>query len=178
VRGSYHSQGSSREGGGRGEGRDGGRDGGQNGAKKRKRRVLLRKKRTLDPSLVIDYKNADLLRRFITERGKIIPRRISGATQEQQRKLTVAIKRARFLGLLPYSVSHPTERGFAGEVQNSIQTFVSATMRGGRGGPGGYHGRSDGPGPRGGSGGGGGDSHAHQSRDDKSQDQDFDGEDE
>jgi small subunit ribosomal protein S18 len=92
--------------------------------------MLSRKKRSLDPSIVIDYKDSDLLRRFVTERGKIIPRRISGATQEQQRKLTIAIKRARFLGLLPYSVSHNSERGFAGEMQNSVQTFVSATMRG------------------------------------------------
>lgn len=107
-----------------------------NNTRKKKRRMLSRKRRSLDPSIVIDYKNADLLRRFVTERGKIIPRRISGATQEQQRKLTIAIKRARFLGLLPYSISHVTERGFAGEMQNSVQTFVSATMRGR--GPG-YH---------------------------------------
>lgn len=98
--------------------------------RRKKKRMLSRKKRSLDPSIVIDYKDADLLRRFVTERGKIIPRRISGATQEQQRQLTVAIKRARFLGLLPYSVSHVTERGFAGEMQNSVQTFVSASMRG------------------------------------------------
>ena len=100
------------------------------GPRRKKKRMLSRKKRSLDPSIVIDYKDGDLLRRFVTERGKIIPRRISGATQEQQRKLTVAIKRARFLGLLPYSVSHTSERGFSGEMQNSVQTFVSATMRG------------------------------------------------
>ena len=105
-------------------------DRGGNNPRRKKKRMLSRKKRSLDPSIVIDYKDGDLLRRFVTERGKIIPRRISGATQEQQRKLTVAIKRARFLGLLPYSVSHNTERGFAGEMQNSVQTFVSATMRG------------------------------------------------
>lgn len=98
--------------------------------RRKKKRMLSRKKRSLDPSIVIDYKDADLLRRFVTERGKIIPRRISGATQEQQRKLTTAIKRARFLGLLPYSVAHENERGFAGEMQNTIQTFVSASMRG------------------------------------------------
>jgi small subunit ribosomal protein S18 len=102
----------------------------RNNPRRKKKRMLSRKKRSLDPSIVIDYKDGDLLRRFVTERGKIIPRRISGATQEQQRKLTTAIKRARFLGLLPYSVSHSSERGFAGEMQNSVQTFVSATMRG------------------------------------------------
>jgi small subunit ribosomal protein S18 len=105
-------------------------NGAANNPRRKKKRMLSRKKRSLDPSIVIDYKDADLLRRFVTERGKIIPRRISGATQEQQRQLTVAIKRARFLGLLPYSVSHVSEKGFAGEMQNSVQTFVSATMRG------------------------------------------------
>ena len=44
---------------------------------KKKRRLLFRRKRTLDPSIVIDYKNPDVLRRFVTDRGKIIPRRIS-----------------------------------------------------------------------------------------------------
>lgn len=112
--------------------------------RRKKKRMLSRKKRSLDPSIVIDYKDGDLLRRFVTERGKIIPRRISGATQEQQRKLTLAIKRARFLGLLPYSVSHTSERGFAGEMQNSVQTFVSATMRGR--GPGHHQRGSDAPG--------------------------------
>lgn len=100
--------------------------------RKKKRRMLMRRKRTLDPSLVIDYKNADILKRFITDRGKIIPRRISGATQEQQRQITVAIKRARFLGLVPYAIGHKTDRGFAGDVQNVIQSFTSASMRSGR----------------------------------------------
>ena len=77
---------------------------------------MLRRKRTLDPTIVIDFKKPDTLKRFITERGKIIPRRISGATSEQQREITVAIKRARYLSLLPTSVSHRPERGFAGEM--------------------------------------------------------------
>lgn len=84
--------------------------------KKKRRRFMLRRKRTLDPSIVIDFKKPDVLKRFITERGKIIPRRISGATSEQQREITVAIKRARYLSLLPTSVSHRPERGFAGEM--------------------------------------------------------------
>ena len=83
---------------------------------KRKRRLMSRRKRTLDPSIVIDYKKPDTLKRFISERGKIIPRRISGATAKQQRVLCEAIKRARFLALIPLSVSHRTERGFAGEM--------------------------------------------------------------
>lgn len=56
----------------------------------------------IKPGDIIDYKDVDLLRKFITERGKILPRRISGLTAKQQRHLTVAIKRARMLALLPY----------------------------------------------------------------------------
>lgn len=56
----------------------------------------------IKPGDAIDYKDVDLLRKFITERGKILPRRISGLTAKQQRDLTVAIKRARMLALLPY----------------------------------------------------------------------------
>jgi small subunit ribosomal protein S18 len=89
----------------------------------------MRRKRTIDPTLVVDYKNPDILKRFITDRGKIIPRRISGATASQQRAITVSIKRARFLGLLPYSVAHRTERGFAGEMQLAAQTFSAGGYR-------------------------------------------------
>lgn len=56
----------------------------------------------IKPGDAIDYKDVDLLRKFVTERGKILPRRISGLTAKQQRDLTVAIKRARMLALLPY----------------------------------------------------------------------------
>ncbi|MEB3273444.1 MAG: 30S ribosomal protein S18 [Prochlorothrix sp.] len=56
----------------------------------------------IKPSDPIDYKDVDLLRKFITERGKILPRRITGLTAQQQRDLTTAIKRARILALLPY----------------------------------------------------------------------------
>ncbi len=56
----------------------------------------------IKPSDPIDYKDVDLLRKFITERGKILPRRITGLTAKQQRDLTVAIKRARILALLPF----------------------------------------------------------------------------
>ena len=52
----------------------------------------------------IDYKNADILRRYAPERGKISPRRITGTCAFHQRKLGVAIKRARLLALLPYIV--------------------------------------------------------------------------
>jgi small subunit ribosomal protein S18 len=56
----------------------------------------------IKPGDPIDYKDVDLLRKFITERGKILPRRITGLTAKQQRDLTVAIKRARTLALLPF----------------------------------------------------------------------------
>ncbi len=51
----------------------------------------------------IDYKDVNRLRRYITERGKIIPRRISGNCAKHQRQLTVAIKRARNIALLPFT---------------------------------------------------------------------------
>lgn len=50
----------------------------------------------------IDFKDVDLLRRFITERGKILPRRITGTSAKYQRKLAIAIKRARHMALLPF----------------------------------------------------------------------------
>ncbi len=50
----------------------------------------------------IDYKDVKLLQRFLSERGRIIPRRISYVSSEHQRELAAAIKRARFLALLPY----------------------------------------------------------------------------
>ena len=51
---------------------------------------------------IVDYKDDKLLSRFLTERGKILPRRLSGVSARHQRQLAVAIKRARFLALLPY----------------------------------------------------------------------------
>ena len=52
----------------------------------------------------VDYKDAARLKRYITERGKILPRRISGNCARHQRQLTVAIKRARIMALLPFTV--------------------------------------------------------------------------
>jgi small subunit ribosomal protein S18 len=83
---------------------------------RRKRKVSFRRKRNLDPQVEIDYKNPDNLRRFITDRGKIIPRRISGASAKQQRLICQAVKRARYLALLPFSLGHRTERDFATEM--------------------------------------------------------------
>ena len=59
---------------------------------------------TGDPE--IDYKNLDKLRQYIGETGKILPGRISGASASMQRRITAEIKRARYLGLLPYTDQH------------------------------------------------------------------------
>ncbi len=59
---------------------------------------------TFEPGFRFDYKDPQQLKYFITERGKIVPRRISGLTAKQQRALTTAIKRARVLALLPFTV--------------------------------------------------------------------------
>jgi len=51
----------------------------------------------------IDYKDVDTLKKFLTEGGKILPRRLTGLSAKQQRQITTAIKRARHLALLPYT---------------------------------------------------------------------------
>ena len=56
----------------------------------------------IQPGDPIDYKDVDLLKKFITERGKILPRRLTGLTAKQQRDLTNAVKRARIVALLPF----------------------------------------------------------------------------
>jgi small subunit ribosomal protein S18 len=56
----------------------------------------------IKPGEPIDYKDVDLLKKFITERGKILPRRLTGLTARQQRDLTNAVKRARIVALLPF----------------------------------------------------------------------------
>ena len=56
-----------------------------------------------DKSTQIDYKDVSKLKKYITERGKILPRRISGNCSKHQRQLTIAVKRARQVALLPYS---------------------------------------------------------------------------
>lgn len=73
--------------------------------RRRRRRVYHRRKVCrfcADSSIKIEYKDQKLLRHFITERGKIIPRRITGTCAKHQRSLTHAIKRARTIALLPY----------------------------------------------------------------------------
>lgn len=58
-----------------------------------------------DSSLAIDYKDPRTLRLFTTERGKIIPRRISGNCAKHQRRISLAVKRARNIALLPYTTA-------------------------------------------------------------------------
>ena len=57
----------------------------------------------LEKVSMIDYKDEKRLGRFVTDRGKIVPRRVSGACARHQKQLTVAIKRARVLALLPFT---------------------------------------------------------------------------
>ncbi len=59
-----------------------------------------------DKGLAIDYKDARGLSHFVTERGKIIPRRITGTCSRHQRRLTTAIKRARVMALLPFTTAY------------------------------------------------------------------------
>ena len=72
------------------------------------RRPFFRRKKscpfTGENAPKIDYKDTRLLQRYISERGKIVPSRITAVSQKKQRLLAVAIKRARFLALLPYVI--------------------------------------------------------------------------
>jgi small subunit ribosomal protein S18 len=73
------------------------------------RRPFFRRRKTCPFSganaPAIDYKDVKLLQRYLSERGKIVPSRITAVSAKKQRELAKAIKRARFLGLLPYLVS-------------------------------------------------------------------------
>ena len=97
--------GAGREGGG---GREGGR-GGEGGREGGQRRPFFRRKKTCPFSGAnapkIDYKDVKLLQRFISERGKIVPSRITAVSNKKQRILANAIKRARYMALLPYVIS-------------------------------------------------------------------------
>jgi small subunit ribosomal protein S18 len=75
--------------------------------KKMRRRFGRRKvcRFCADKSLVIDYKSPQVLRYFITERGKLVPRRISGNCAKHQRRVSLAIKRARMLALMPFKAT-------------------------------------------------------------------------
>src|SRR6266851_1233869 len=98
------------KGGGRGGGREergaredrGGNDMDRGGGRGFGRRKVCRY--CADKNLKVDYKNAADLKYFVTERGKIVPRRISGNCARHQREVATAIKRGRNLALLPYTV--------------------------------------------------------------------------
>jgi small subunit ribosomal protein S18 len=93
--------------GGGGPGGPGGRPSGPGGPAKRGKRSFVRKKKVcrfcVDKADFIDYKKAEILAPFIQERGKILPRRMTGTCARHQRWLTVAIKRAQNIALLPFA---------------------------------------------------------------------------
>ena len=77
------------------------------GAKFKRSGVRRRKKVCVfcgEKAQPIDYKNVAVLKKYVSERGKILPRRVTGTCAEHQRELTLAIKRARHVALLPYTV--------------------------------------------------------------------------
>ena len=73
-----------------------------------RRRPMRRRKKVCvfcaDANQALDYKDVALLKKYVSERGKILPRRITGNCAKHQRALTVAIKRARHVALMPYSI--------------------------------------------------------------------------
>jgi len=95
-------------GGGRREGGPGGGPGGPGGPRRGKRQYFRKKKVCkfcVEKMDLIDYKRADILSQFVQERGKILPRRMTGVCSRHQRWLGVAIKRARNIALLPFAGS-------------------------------------------------------------------------
>ena len=75
-----------------------------------RRRPMRRRKKVCafcaDANKALDYKDVALLKKYVSERGKILPRRITGNCAKHQRALTVAVKRARHVALLPVSYTH------------------------------------------------------------------------
>ena len=97
-----------REGGPGGGRREGGGPGGPGGPRRGKRQYFRKKKVCkfcVEKMDFIDYKRADILAQFVQERGKILPRRMTGVCSRHQRWLGVAIKRARNIALLPFAGS-------------------------------------------------------------------------
>lgn len=64
--------------------------------------IYRRRLSPLKTTEIIDYKDVELLSKFLTEQGKILPRRVTGLTTKQQSKLTKAVKKARIISLLPF----------------------------------------------------------------------------
>jgi small subunit ribosomal protein S18 len=101
-RGDRGDRGGDRDRGDRGD--RGGRDEGGRGGRGFGRRKVCRF--CAEKALKVDFKDSNTLKYYVTERGKIIPRRISGNCAKHQRQVAVAIKRARMVALLPYTVLH------------------------------------------------------------------------
>lgn len=83
------------------------RDGDRGDMRMRRRPIRRRRKVCAfceDDKLVIDFKDVNTLKKYISERGKILPRRITGSCAKHQRSVTLAVKRARHVALLPYTV--------------------------------------------------------------------------
>ena len=99
--------GGGRGGGGRGGARSAGGGAGGRGGKDQGKRYFFRRRKVCkfcaDKIDYIDYKDVKLLSSFVPERGKVLPRRMFGTCAEHQRKLTLAIKRARNIALLPFA---------------------------------------------------------------------------
>src|SRR6266581_4146375 len=93
--------------GGSGGGDRGGSGGGSGGGRFARRKKFCRF--TAEGVKYIDYKDLATLKGYVTETGKIVPSRITGTKSFYQRQLAVAIKRARFLALLPYTDQHTSE---------------------------------------------------------------------
>jgi small subunit ribosomal protein S18 len=98
------SGGGDRGGGGGDRGGSGGSGGGSGGGRFSRRKKFCRF--TAEGVKYIDYKDLATLKGYVTETGKIVPSRITGTKSFYQRQLAVAIKRARFLALLPYTDQH------------------------------------------------------------------------
>jgi len=81
---------------------------GDRGDMRMRRRPIRRRRKVCafceDDKLVIDFKDVNTLKKYISERGKILPRRITGNCAKHQRAVTLAVKRARHVALLPYTV--------------------------------------------------------------------------
>jgi len=92
------------------------RDDGVKGGRERGRRFIFKPKVCpfCAQNIVIDYKDASRLRRYVSDRGRIEPRRRTGVCAKHQRQLALAIKRARYLALLPYTPDHVRQLGGVG----------------------------------------------------------------
>ena len=78
--------------------------------KGKKRRIITVKKSILGSSAYVDYKDIDLLKKFLNMKGRITSRRLNGNNAKQQRAVSAAVKRARFMGLVPFATSGTGER--------------------------------------------------------------------